>query len=140
MTPPTAEQLDRLADEVRYANGNGTSDYWRGFNDGIDKLVEHAAPALISELREARDTLAHERDKWDHLSERAINADHQLAEAREREARLRYIAWDACPHDGKYGDDGEMQCRGADFLRWEPSLLQEHVRRALTDFRPEERT
>ena len=31
--------LDALADDVRYAGGNGTSDYWRGFNDGIDALV-----------------------------------------------------------------------------------------------------
>jgi hypothetical protein len=30
--------LDAIADDVRYAGGNGTSDYWRGFNDGIDKL------------------------------------------------------------------------------------------------------
>lgn len=27
------------ADEVRFADGNGTSDYWRGFNDGIDRLI-----------------------------------------------------------------------------------------------------
>ncbi|HEY6568585.1 MAG TPA: hypothetical protein VI341_13800 [Actinomycetota bacterium] len=34
--------LDDIADGVRYAGGNGTSDYWRGFNDGIDKLVAAA--------------------------------------------------------------------------------------------------
>jgi hypothetical protein len=32
-------ELEEAADDVRYAGGNGTSDYWRGFNDGIDKLA-----------------------------------------------------------------------------------------------------
>ena len=35
---PTPDTLDEIADDVRYAGGGGgTSDYWRGFNDGIDK-------------------------------------------------------------------------------------------------------
>ena len=32
--------VEDAADGVRYASGNGTSDYWRGFNDGINKLAE----------------------------------------------------------------------------------------------------
>jgi hypothetical protein len=41
MTDPVARDrpdLDAIADDVRYAGGGGTSDYWRGFNDGIDRL------------------------------------------------------------------------------------------------------
>jgi hypothetical protein len=37
---PEPQGLDVAVDDVRYAGGNGTSDYWRGFNDGIDKLAE----------------------------------------------------------------------------------------------------
>jgi hypothetical protein len=33
------EGLEAAVDDVRYADGNGTSDYWRGFNDGIAKLA-----------------------------------------------------------------------------------------------------
>jgi hypothetical protein len=36
---PASSGLDVAADDVRFAGGGGTSDYWRGFNDGIDKLV-----------------------------------------------------------------------------------------------------
>jgi hypothetical protein len=50
--------VERLADDVRYAGGNGTSDYWRGFNDGIDKLAarlrdsvpDESTPAPVSSL------------------------------------------------------------------------------------------
>lgn len=41
-------ELDALADDVRYAGGHETSDYWRGLNDGIDKFV--------ARLREPRQT------------------------------------------------------------------------------------
>jgi hypothetical protein len=37
---PDVERVQTLAEDVRYASGNGTSDYWRGFNDGIDRVVE----------------------------------------------------------------------------------------------------
>ena len=47
MPEPTSIDLDELANDVRYAGGNGTSDYWRGFNDGIDKLVAALEPGLI---------------------------------------------------------------------------------------------
>jgi hypothetical protein len=47
VTPPTLDVAE-AADDVRYADGSGTSDYWRGFNDGIDKL----AARLTSEARD----------------------------------------------------------------------------------------
>lgn len=34
-------KVEEMADDVRFGGGTGTSDYWRGFNDGIDKLVAH---------------------------------------------------------------------------------------------------
>jgi hypothetical protein len=34
---------------VRFAGGGGTSDYWRGFNDGIDKLVAALSPSTPPE-------------------------------------------------------------------------------------------
>ena len=41
-----ADSLDDFADCVRYGGGNGPeSDYWRGFNDGIDALVAAYAAA-----------------------------------------------------------------------------------------------
>jgi len=42
----------------------------------------------------------------------------------------RYAAWNVCPHQGKYGDDGEMQCHGADFRRQSPVDLLAHLVRA----------
>ena len=35
------EDVAERADDVRYVDGggNGTSNYWRGFNDGIDKFL-----------------------------------------------------------------------------------------------------
>ena len=53
--------LDELANDVRYAGGNGTSDYWRGFNDGIDKLVATLEPGLI---RAANPEAAPEDTAW----------------------------------------------------------------------------
>jgi hypothetical protein len=41
--------LDEIADGVRFAGGGGTSDYWRGFNDGIDKLVAALSPSTPPE-------------------------------------------------------------------------------------------
>ena len=33
-------QVEQLADDVRFVGGGGKpSDYWQGFNDGIDKLA-----------------------------------------------------------------------------------------------------
>jgi hypothetical protein len=39
---------------------------------------------------------------------------------------IRHALWVLHPHDGKYGDDGEMQCRGIDFLRGDLHDLAEH--------------
>jgi len=51
---PRAEGLDveRLADDVRYAGAVDPSDYWRGFNDGINGLVERVQEALAPEQPE----------------------------------------------------------------------------------------
>lgn len=43
---------------------------------------------------------------------------------------VRRWLWDLCPHEGKYGDDGEMQCRARDFLRDQPYQLMRHLRLA----------
>jgi hypothetical protein len=46
------------------------------------------------------------------------------------EADYRRVLWESCPHPAKYGDDGEMQCAGADFVRDELTALREHVQLA----------
>ena len=48
---PAGLDVDEIADGVRFAGGGGTSDYWRGFNDGIDKMAE----ALRAATRPAED-------------------------------------------------------------------------------------
>ena len=40
-----------------------------------------------------------------------------------------------CPHDMKYGDDGEMQCRGADLKRLPVEDVVQHVVGALREWR-----
>ena len=40
-----------------------------------------------------------------------------------------------CPHDMKYGDDGEMQCRGADLKRLPVEDVAQHVVGALREWR-----
>jgi hypothetical protein len=47
----------------------------------------------------------------------------------------REFAWLSCPHPGKYGDDGEMQCQGADFRRGRIADLSEHLRAARVEGR-----
>jgi hypothetical protein len=46
----------------------------------------------------------------------------------------RWLLWEICPHEGKYGDDGQMQCNftsgPTDFLRDELWRLQQHVQDA----------
>ena len=46
----------------------------------------------------------------------------------------RVALWTVCPHVGKYGDDGEMQCRGEDFKRNDSILLlTTHVQNAIKE-------
>lgn len=78
-----------------------------------------------------------------------VIADHQddiFAAVREAidDDMHRWFLWEACTHEGKYGDDGEMQCRGTDFKRAQLWELQQHVESAvaeknkdLTDLRAE---
>ena len=40
---------------------------------------------------------------------------------------IRLWLWNGCTHDGKYGDDGELQCRGADFRRDPIPTLIAHI-------------
>jgi hypothetical protein len=40
-----------------------------------------------------------------------------------------------CPHSQKYGDDGEMQCRGADLKRLPAEEVAQHVVAALREWR-----
>lgn len=46
----------------------------------------------------------------------------------------RTFLWEICPHDGKYGDDGEMQCRSVDFKRQEIYDCRQHVLVALQEY------
>lgn len=50
--------------------------------------------------------------------------------------QIRYRLWCLCPHHGKYGDDGEMQCQGVqpwDFRRAPLLELVDHVAVALQE-------
>ena len=51
----------------------------------------------------------------------------RLAAAEAEIKQIRMALWLACPHPMKYGDDGEMQCHGADFLRDTTDSLIQHV-------------
>jgi len=50
---------------------------------------------------------------------------------------IRQWLWTDCPHEGKYGDDGELQCRGVDFRRDPLLSLIAHVIRAASQERPQ---
>lgn len=62
-------------------------------------------------------------------------ADIRAALERVEEVKQwRYFAWAICPHVGKYGDDGEMQCNGEDFRRSDVKPLTAHVVVALQEY------
>ena len=100
--------------------------------------------ALQTWLRE-QSRLAHEKANilpgdplhaWDagaaHMADATLTQLSTLIEgaAPPTEDAIRQWLWTDCRHDGKYGDDGEMQCRGVDFLRDPLLRVIAHVIRA----------
>lgn len=57
----------------------------------------------------------------------------QLREKDAEIAQARLALWQACPHQGKYGDDGEMQCHALDFKRGSIERLAAHTQIALSE-------
>lgn len=59
------------------------------------------------------------------------------ADVRTDDFWVRWFLWESCPHEGKYGDDGEMQCNvvsgGMDFKRDSMWEIQRHVQEAVAN-------
>jgi len=94
----------------------------------VAELVYHMRYALRVIADKVGATYAADTIKQRDEILRRVSADPLLQE----NLQWREFAWLSCPHDimGKYGDDGEMQCRGADFRRDKIEELSEHLRRA----------
>ena len=60
---------------------------------------------------------------WDAI--RALLAAYE--ERGQENVALRFGLWAMCPHDMKYGDDGEQQCRGMDFKHRSTEDILQHV-------------
>lgn len=60
-----------------------------------------------------------------------MSATEDMALAEVAEYRL--SLWRACPHPLKYGDDGQLQCSGMNFLTARPEAIVAHVTGALIE-------
>ena len=83
-----------------------------------------------------KESLATKHGSLSYIQVKALIKEYQdsvmtAARAEVDEEWHRWFLWEACPHELKYGDDGEMQCGGADFRRDELWTLQRHVQEAL---------
>jgi hypothetical protein len=107
--PLTPEEQERLDDEFVHQ--------WRG---ALAQGIGLSPAALVAVRLHDRMTLDATR-----AAELTLDVERPWREA----------LWSMCPHDGKYGDDGEMQCRGYDFLRADRWSLVDHVRAAIIEKR-----
>jgi hypothetical protein len=109
-----------------------------------DRAVQPEAPTTEAGRRLWNDTMQPDGYGWpsDEQMRAAILAIEAEARAASQERpqpsddEIRQWLWTDCPHEGKYGDDGELQCRGVDFRRDPLLSLIAHVIRAASQERP----
>jgi len=105
-------------------------DYDGEYIDGV--LHGSGGPLLVLLEKDGNEWV--EVDQW---SEELIRQRLTMSNLSDLEIECinwRHFAWVICPHEGKYGDDGEMQCHGTDFKQENFTQLSQHVIQALQKY------